>query len=650
MTLSPIDHLLHSEEAILAPKSFRSSSNLSEKEWQYQLSLSPELFWSQQAQNIDWFTPYNQVLDWQPPLSSWFLGGKLNLSYNCLDRHLDSIGEQTALIWESEPGEVCKMSYLELYMEVCKLANGLHALGIKKGDRVGIYMPLMPEAIIAMQACARIGAIHSVVFAGFSAQALRDRVHDAGCSLLITADGLMRNGKQVALKETCDQALATIKSVKHCLVFKRLGINCPMQNPRDIWADTLLAKQESHCPAEAMDSEDPLFILYTSGTTGKPKGIVHTQGGYAVAAYSTTKYVFDPSPNDIFWCTADVGWITGHTYVAYGPLLNGMTQVLYEGGPLYPSPSRFWEIIDRHQVSTLYTAPTAIRSFMRYGSSYPQKADLSSLRLLGSVGEPLNPEAWHWYYKFVGNNRCPIVDTWWQTETGAIVLCDHPAHGRPKPGFVGKPLPGMSIALLDDEGCSLEPASTGGYIAIQHPWPSMARTIWGDTNRFKQTYFSKWKDTSYFAGDSAYCDQEGRFQVLGRVDDVLNVAGHRIGTMEVESALVDHPAVAEAAVVGKKCDLKGESIAAFVTLTEGNLGSDSLIQELQSHVANIIGKIAKPERILFTNSLPKTRSGKIMRRLLRDLLEGRKAGDQTTLADPSCLEALKDALAEQTTV
>jgi len=617
-----------------------------------------EGYWAEQARALDWIEPWKKVLEWKPPNAKWFVGGKLNVSANCLDRHLGGPRrDKAALIWEGEPGDQRTVSYAELFREVSQFSNVLKKLGVKKGDRVAIYMPLIPEAAVAMLACARIGAVHSVVFGGFSPDSLRDRINDSECKVLITADGGYRRGQIVPLKKNADVALRDTPSIKKVVVVERSrsgrggktgvamgggSITVEMQPGRDVWYHEVMSNAVPECPPEPMDAEDMLYILYTSGTTGKPKGIVHTTGGYLTGVTTTTKLVFDLKDEDIFWCTADIGWVTGHSYVVYGPLANGGTCVVYEGAPDWPAKDRFWDICERHGVTILYTAPTAIRAFMKWGDEHPAKHDLSRLRLLGSVGEPINPEAWMWYREHIGGNRCPIVDTWWQTETGAIVISPLPGYTVTKPGSATTALPGFTADLLDAEARPIPVG--GGLLALTKPWPSMLRTIWGDHDRYVQTYFTKWRDRPdlYFPGDGAKRDDEGYFWILGRVDDVLNVAGHRIGTMEVESALVEHPAVAEAAVVGKTHELKGQALAAFVTLREGHTQSPELREELRSFVAEKIGAIAKPDDILFSADLPKTRSGKIMRRLLRDIAEGRALGDMTTLADQNVVASLKE--------
>lgn len=606
-------------------------------------------FWAERARELDWFAPWQSVLEWDPPHAKWFTGGRLNASFNCLDRHVATPRRnQAALLWEGEPGDRRVLTYWELHREVCRAANALRALGVRRGDRVAIYLPMIPEAAIAMLACARIGAVHSVVFGGFSAESLRDRINDAEAVCCITADGGYRRGQVVPLKRFADEALAACPSIRSCLVVHRGGgldaAHCPMTEGRDHWWHRALDAQPASCAPEEMDAEDLLFILYTSGTTGKPKGIVHTTGGYLTQVLATTRYVFDLRDGDVFWCTADIGWVTGHSYVVYGPLSAGATVVMYEGAPDWPERDRFWEICERYGVTVLYTAPTAIRAFMKWGPQHPAKHDLSTLRLLGSVGEPINPEAWMWYREHIGGDRCPIVDTWWQTETGGIMITPLPGVVTTKPGSATIPFPGVDAELVDAAGTPIEKG--GGFLTLTSPWPGMLRTIYGDDKRYVDTYWSRFPGR-YFAGDGAKLDDDGYWWILGRVDDVLNVAGHRIGTMEVESALVDHPAVAEAAVVGKAHELKGQAIAAFVTLKEGRHASPALRDELRDHVGTRIGAIAKPDDILFSVDLPKTRSGKIMRRLLRDIAEGRALGDTTTLADPNVVAKLKEQYEEQ---
>ena len=579
----------------------------------------------------------------RPPHAQWFVGGKINASVNCLDRHVRTARRnKAALIWEGEPGDRRTLTYFDLHREVCQFANVLKSLGVTRGDRIGIYLPMIPELAIAMLACARIGAVHSVVFGGFSAESLRDRINDAQARLLITADGGFRRGSVVALKKVADEALAETPSIEHAVVVRRGQSDIPvtMTEGRDLWYHELMARAPYGCPAEPMDAEDMLYILYTSGTTGKPKGIVHTTGGYLVGTYATTKWVFDLKENDVYWCTADIGWVTGHSYVVYGPLANGATVVMYEGAPDWPQKDRLWSIVARYGVTIFYTAPTAIRAFMRWGTDWPKQHDLGSLRLLGSVGEPINPEAWVWYHLHIGGERCPVVDTWWQTETGAIMITPLPGITATKPGSATGPFPGISPEVLTQSGERV--AVGGGLLALTRPWPAMLRGIYGDPDRYARQYWSRWTPDIYFTGDGAKRDEDGYYWLLGRVDDVLNVAGHRIGTMEVESALVDHQKVAEAAVVGRPHDIKGQAIAAFVTMKEGVALSDALADELKKHVAHKIGNIARPDDVIFTADLPKTRSGKIMRRLLRDIAEGKTLGDTTTLADPSVVQKLKD--------
>jgi len=601
----------------------------------------PEKFWAGVAGELDWFQKWNKVLEWDLPWAKWFVGGKINLSYNCLDRHMGGPREnKVAIVWEGEPGEVRTLTYRQLLDEVSRCANALKELGIRAGDRVAIYMGMTPELAIALLACARIGAVHSVIFGGFSANALVDRINDAACVAVITQDTGWRRGNEIKLKATVDEALQSCPSVKQVLVYRRTGSPIPMKAGRDHWWHEVVRKASDSCPAQALDAEDPLFILYTSGTTGKPKGIVHTTGGYSVGVYYTTKMVFDLREEDIYWCTADIGWVTGHSYIVYGPLQNGATAVMYEGAPNHPDFDRFWQMIDRHKVSIFYTAPTAIRAFIKWGSEYPKRHRLDSLRLLGTVGEPINPEAWMWYREVIGKNRCPIVDTWWQTETGMIMISPLPGAVPTKPGSATLPLPGVVPDVVTREGKSV-PKGSGGLLVIRKPWPAMARTIFNDPDRFVKQY---WSDIPgmYFTGDGARKDEDGYFWMMGRVDDVINVAGHRLGTMEVESALVAHPKVAEAAVVGRPDDLKGQAIAAFVTLESGNKPSPQLKEELRQWVAKEIGALARPDDLRFADALPKTRSGKIMRRLLRELAStGDVKGDVTTLEDFSVISKLR---------
>jgi acetyl-CoA synthetase len=648
MATDRIETLLDEQRRFPPPDSFTAQAHVRDTTPHERARRDPEGYWADWAKQLEWSRPWDRVLEWKPPHAKWFLGGKLNASVNCLDRHVRAGNSgRIALIWEGEPpGEVRRITYGELHTDVNKFANVLKGLGVKRGDRVAIYLPMVPEVAVAMLACARIGAVHTVVFGGFSAESLRDRINDAGARVLITADGGYRRGAIVPLKSNADDALTATPSIEHVVVLRRTGQTVSFQTGRDLWWTELMARAAKDCPPEAMDAEDPLFILYTSGTTGKPKGILHTTGGYLTQAYATTKWVFDLKDSDVFWCTADVGWVTGHSYVVYGPLALGVTEVMYEGAPDYPGKDRFWSICAKHGVTVFYTAPTAIRAFMKWGTELPARHDLSKLRLLGSVGEPINPEAWMWYQEHIGGGRCPIVDTWWQTETGGIMITPLPGVTATKPGSATVPFPGIEAVLLDGDGKEVKVG--GGYLAIPTPWPGMLRTIWGDDERYRQVYWSKWKNT-YFPGDGAKRDDDGYFWILGRVDDVLNVAGHRIGTMEVESALVDHSAVAEAAVVGRAHDLKGQALAAFVTLKEGRQGTDALREELKNHVSKKIGALAKPDDILFSADLPKTRSGKIMRRLLKDIAEGRALGDTTTLADPAVVAKLRDQYESQET-
>ncbi len=644
-----LDVLLQEHRKFEPDAAFRAAAHISSPDVLARAAENPEEYWAEQARELEWSTPWREVLDWRPPHARWFIGGKLNASVNCLDRHVrTSRRNKAALIFEGEPGDKRTLTYWDLYVAVNQFANVLRGLGVAKGDRVAIYLPLIPEAAIAMLACARIGAIHSVVFGGFSPESLRDRINDSQCEVLVTSDGGYRRGQVIPLKRNADAALEETPSIRHVVVVQRRPGStsgeafAEMTEGRDHWWHRLMRNAAMWCEPEPMDAEDELFILYTSGTTGKPKGIVHTTGGYLVGAATSTKIVFDLKDEDVFWCTADVGWVTGHTYLVYGPLANGATCVMYEGAPDWPEKDRFWEICERYGVSILYTAPTAIRAFMKWGDHWPAKHDLSRLRLLGSVGEPINPEAWMWYREHIGGNRCPVVDTWWQTETGSIVISPLPGLTATTPGSATTALPGYSVTLLDTNAQEIPVG--GGLLAITKPWPSMLRTIWGDDARYVETYFSKWPNRPdiYFPGDGAKRDDSGNFWIMGRVDDVLNVAGHRIGTMEVESALVEHPAVAEAAVVGKAHELKGQAIAAFVTLREGFRQSPALRDELRDFVAQKIGAIARPDDVMFSADLPKTRSGKIMRRLLRDIAEGRALGDTTTLADPNVVNSLKE--------
>ena len=647
--MSEIDALLKEHRSFPPSEEFRRQANFADPGIYERAAADPEAFWTKLAGELEWMAPWHTVLEWHSPDAKWFVGGKLNASVNCIDRHVRTARRnKAALIWEGEPGDRRTLTYWDLYREVGAFANVLKSLGVQRGDRVALYLPLIPELAIAMLACARIGAVHSVVFGGFSAESLRDRINDAQAVLLVTADGGYRRGHIVPLKQMADEALQGTPSIRNVVIVQRqAGGAFPIhvKEGRDHWYHRLMQDAAPDCEPAAMDSEDLLYILYTSGTTGKPKGIVHTTGGYLLGTYATTKWVFDLKEDDVFWCTADIGWVTGHSYVVYGPLANGATVVMYEGAPDWPQKDRFWELIDRHGVTILYTAPTAIRAFMRWGTEWPAKHPMARLRLLGSVGEPINPEAWMWYHQHIGRGRCPIVDTWWQTETGMIMITPLPGVTSTKPGSATQPFPGISAEIRDAKGNRVE--TGGGLLTLTRPWPAMLRGIYGDPERFRQTYWSRWPDGAYFTGDGARRDEDGFYWLLGRVDDVLNVAGHRIGTMEVESALVDHASVAEAAVVGRPHEIKGQAVAAFVTVKEGVRRTEELIDELKEHVVRKIGAIARPDQILFTADLPKTRSGKIMRRLLRDIAEGKALGDTTTLADPNVVARLKDEYEEK---
>jgi len=635
-----IEALLEERRTFSPPKSFIEQANADDAAIYEQAEDDPDAWWASQAERLDWFEKWDKVLEWDPPFHRWFIGGKLNASYNCLDRHLGATGDRVAYHWIGEPGETRTITYAQLHREVCQLANGLRSLGVSKGDRVAIYLPMIPELPVAMLACARIGAPHSVVFGGFSAEALRDRINDAACKVLITADGSFRRGEIVPLKANADEALEGTPSIEKVVSVRRTGAEVGYNAGRDLDYAELIASQPAECEPEHMDAEDILYILYTSGTTGKPKGIVHTTGGYMTGVTSTHHLIFDLKPEtDVYWCAADIGWVTGHSYIVYAPLANGCTSVMYEGAPDHPDKDRWWSIVEEYDVTILYTAPTAIRTFMKWGTDYPAKHDLSSLRLLGTVGEPINPEAWVWYQEFIGGGTTPVVDTWWQTETGAILITPLPGITTLKPGSATKPYPGVFADVLDDKGTPVGRGG-GGYLVLTRPVPSMFRTIFGDEQRYRDTYFAKYGDRIYFAGDGAKLDEDGYFWLLGRVDDVMNVSGHRISTYEVESALVDHPVVAEAAVVGRVDPQEGEAIVAFVTPRAGHEGTEDLIQELREHVAKVIGKIARPQAIVFTDDLPKTRSGKIMRRLLRDVAEDRPLGDVTTLQNAPILDEI----------
>jgi acetyl-CoA synthetase len=648
-----IESTLEEKRVFQPPADFAAKALIgsrAEYERLYRESIDqPEQFWGRMAEQLSWFKKWDKVLDWKPPYAKWFVGGKLNASYNCLDKQIEAgRGDKTAILWEGEPetapgagGEIRKITYRQLKDDVCRLANALKSLGVKKGDRVTIYMPMIPEAVMAMLACARIGAAHSVIFGGFSSQAIADRVEDAQSNVIITADGGYRRGQVVPLKKNVDDAMTKTDRVKTVLVLNRANAQVGWKDGRDVWWHDVVPKQSTECPAEQMDAEDTLFVLYTSGSTGKPKGIQHTTGGFLLGTYLTTKYVFDLKENDTYWCTADVGWITGHSYIVYGPLANGVTALMYEGAPNHPDFGRFWAMIQRHKVTLFYTAPTAIRAFMRAGKELPEKYDLKSLRLLGTVGEPINPEAWMWYHTVIGGERCPIVDTWWQTETGGIMISPLPGVTPTKPGTATLPFFGVDAAIVDRSGKELGP-NQGGLLVIRKPWPSMLRGIFNDPDRYVKQY---WSDVPgfYFTGDGARRDADGYFWIMGRVDDVINVSGHRLGTMEIESALVSHEAVAEAAVVGIPHEMKGQGIAAFVTLEAGRKADENLKKELINWVRKQIGALATPDQVRFTESLPKTRSGKIMRRLLKEVAAGGEVkGDVTTLEDFSVLAKLKE--------
>jgi acetyl-CoA synthetase len=647
--MSEIESLLKEKRSFAPGAAFAKRANWSRKTVNAYRKLGerdPQRFWAKMAkQHVTWFTRWKKVLDWKPPYARWFVGGKLNVSYNCLDRHLE--GEhawrrnKAAILWEGEPGDVRVLTYGELHREVCRFANVLKAHGVAKGDRVAVYMPMIPELAIAILACTRIGAPHTVVFGGFSAEALRDRINDAGAKVVVTADGGYRRGSAYPLKPAVDEALAGAPSVQHVLCVRRTGESISMQQGRDVWWHDAMAQASTDCPPEKLDSEHPLFILYTSGTTGKPKGVLHTTGGYLTHVTTTAKAIFDLKDEDTYWCTADLGWVTGHSYVVYGILANGATTLMYEGVPTHPAPDRIWAMIERHRVSILYTAPTAIRTFIRLGDEHPKRHDLSSLRLLGTVGEPINPEAWMWYHRVIGGKRCPIVDTWWQTETGGIMITPLPSAVPTKPGSATLPFPGIDAAIYTEKGKVAGPAK-GGFLVLRRPWPGMLRGVWGDPERFQQNYWSRFEET-YFAGDGAHRDKNGYFWIMGRIDDVMNVSGHRIGTMEIESAIVSHAKVAEAAVVGRPDDLTGTAIVAFVTPKRGIEVDRALAEEVRAHVSHQIGAIAKPADVRFTDALPKTRSGKIMRRLLRDIASGAKTvGDTTTLEDFSVIARLRE--------
>ena len=634
---------LLSEERVFEPsEEFASRAVVQDPTISERAEADPEGFWAEQADRLSWFRRWETVMEWTPPQVKWFTGGRLNASYNCLDRHVEAGGgDKVAYYWEGEPGEERTITYRDLLEEVSRLANALRALGVAKGDRVAIYLGMIPELPVAMLACARIGAAHSVVFGGFSAESLRDRINDAGAKVLITADGGYRRGAIVPLKANADEALKECPSIEHCVTVRRTGGDHAFVEDRDLWYHELVEGQSTECEPEPMDAEDFLYLLYTSGTTGKPKGIAHTTGGYLTQVAATHRLIFDIHEDDVYWCAADIGWVTGHSYIVYGPLANHTTGIIYEGAPDWPDKDRLWQIVEKYKATILYTAPTAIRSFMRWGTEYPQKHDLSSLRLLGSVGEPINPEAWVWYWEVIGGERCPIVDTWWQTETGAILITPLPGITSLKPGSATFPFPGIEADILDEQGRSVG-LGGGGYLVLKRPWPAIARTIWGDPDRYVETYFSKYGPEIYVAGDGARRDEDGYFWLLGRIDDVMNCAGHRLSTYEIESALVDNKKVAEAAVVSKPDEILGEAIVAFVTLKSGYEGDEAVAAELRDHVATKIGKIARPHGLIFTGDLPKTRSGKIMRRLLRDVARGRPLGDVTTLANAEVVEQIHE--------
>jgi len=646
-----IDDFLLEERRFDPPPGFAAGAVVGDDSLYARATEDHEAFWAEQASALDWTRPWDTVLEWDLPFARWFVGGTLNVSANCLDRHVAAgHGDRVAYFFEGEPGDTRRITYAELLAEVERFANVLKGLGVQTGDRVAIYMPMIPELPVAMLACTRIGAAHSVVFGGFSPDALRDRINDAEAKVLITADGGWRRGAVVALKEHADTALAATASIEHVVVARRTGDaggTVPMTPGRDRWWDELMAGAEPSCAAEPMDAEALLYLLYTSGTTAKPKGIMHTTGGYLTQVAFTHRAVFDVHPEtDVYWCAADIGWVTGHSYIVYGPLANGTTGVLYEGTPDFPDKDRWWDIIERYGVTILYCAPTAIRTFMKWGNEYPERHDLTSLRVLGSVGEPINPEAWTWYWQTIGGGRCPVVDTWWQTETGAIMIAPLPAVTVCKPGSATFPLPGISAEVVDDAGQTV--SRGGGYLTLTRPWPSMLRGLYGDPERYRQTYWSRF-DGRYFAGDGAKVDDDGYLWLLGRVDDVMNVSGHRISTTEVESSLVDHPSVAEAAVVGAKDETTGQAIIAFVTLRAGQDQTSERGEDLRRHVTQLIGPIARPKTVIFTDELPKTRSGKIMRRLLKDVAEGRDLGDTTTLADPRVVEEIRRLSAQRPT-
>jgi acetyl-CoA synthetase len=644
---SELDVLLETEQTFPPPPEFAAQANASDPEVYARADEDPETWWASWAEKLEWMKPWSEVLDWSdPPFAKWFVGGTLNASANCLDRHVDAgRGDRVAIFWEGEDASRREVTYADLLAETQRFANALRGLGVDKGDVVGIYMPMVPEAVVAMLACARIGAIHNVVFGGFSAESVKERMSFSDAKVLVTADATLRRGEPVPMKPSVDEILGELPEMEHVVVVDRCNTNPPMTEGRDVFWHDAVADADPECPPEPMDAEDPLYILYTSGSTAKPKGILHTTGGYLTQVTATHKLVFDLKDDDVYWCGADIGWVTGHSYIVYAPLANGATSVMYEGAPNYPAEDRWWEIVERYGVTIFYTAPTAIRACMKWGTEHPAKHDLSSLRLLGTVGEPINPRAWLWYHEHIGGGRCPIVDTWWQTETGAIMITPVPGLTTTKPGSATVPFPGIRAAIYDSDGNEI--AEGGGNLVLTRPWPSMARTLYKERDRFIETYWERYGRETYLVGDAARRDEDGYFWIVGRIDDVINVSGHRLSTMEVESALVSHEKVAESAVIGEQDETTGQAICAFVTLEGGSEPSDEMVAELREHVALKIGKLARPKRIIWADDLPKTRSGKIMRRLLRDIASGEALGDVTTLRDPTVMEALKDKIAAE---
>ena len=640
-----IDSLLREKERHEPSEEFRRRSRVPDDRLYAAAAKDPEGFWAGEARALHWIRPWERVLDWDPPFAKWFVGGRLNVSDNCLDRHAATPRRnQAAIVWEGEPGDRRVLTYHDLWREVNRFANVLKGLGVHRGDRVTIYMPMVPELPVAMLACARIGAVHSVIFGGFSARAIRDRVEDAESRVIVTADVGFRRGNPLPLKKTVDEAIEGLDLVEHVVVYRRAGGDVPMREGRDHWWHQLMDRAGDTCEPEPMDATDPLFLLYTSGTTGRPKGIQHSTGGYLVGVATTSKYVFDLRDDDLYWCTADCGWVTGHSYIVYGPLANGASVFMYEGAPDWPEPDRWWRMIEEYDITILYTAPTAIRAFMRWGDEHPKRHDLSSLRLLGTVGEPINPEAWRWYHRTIGGGRCPVVDTWWQTETGMILITPLPGTTTTKPGSATRAFPGIEAEVVDENGRAV-PTNKGGYLVISKPWPAMLQTLYKDPDRYREVYWSQVRG-KYFTGDGARTDEDGYFWLMGRIDDVINVSGHRIGTMEVESALVSHPKVAEAAVVGKPHPMKGQALVAYVVLKGGQKRSEALKRDLQKHVRDAIGAIAVPDDVYITEKLPKTRSGKIMRRVIRSLVSGQEIGDTTTLEDPGAVDEVRKWLQE----